>query len=205
MDADKREAVKASFPADPVVSPLRILLATNAASEGIDVQNWCADLAHHEVPWNPNRRKQRNGRIDRHAQRDSDGVRIHHFVGAGFEDVEKLRALAAEVKVGEREGDLEVLFPATVKMETIRRDLHGKVGPVLAEQVDEAMLGRRRSLPTQKAEESSAAAQALFRSERSLRETPRDMAHQRDEARAALHLTPNGVEMVVRVGLELAR
>ena len=205
MDPDEREAVKASFQADPAVSPLRILLATDAASEGVDLQNWCADLVHYEIPWNPNRMEQRNGRIDRHGQRDLTGVRIHHFVGAGFEDVEKLRASGAEVKVGELEGDLEFLFRAAVKMETIRRDLHGKVGPVLAEQVEEAMLGRRRRLDTQKAEESSAAAQALLRSERSLRETLRTMAHQLDETRVALHLTPDRVEMVVRVGLELAR
>jgi superfamily II DNA or RNA helicase len=205
MEPDKREAVKASFQADPAVSPLRILLATDAASEGVDLQNWCADLVHYEIPWNPNRMEQRNGRIDRHGQRDRTGVRIHHFVGAGFEDVETLRASGAEVKVGELEGDLEFLFRAAVKMETIRRDLHGKVGPVLAEQVEQAMLGRRRRLDTHRAEETSAAAQALLRSERNLRETLRNMAHQLDETRAALHLTPDRIETVVRVGLELAR
>ena len=41
MDADKREAVKAAFQADPEVSPVRILVATDAASEGIDLQNHC--------------------------------------------------------------------------------------------------------------------------------------------------------------------
>ena len=48
---------------------MRILLATDAASEGIDLQNHCSRLFHYEIPWNPNRLEQRNGRIDRHGQR----------------------------------------------------------------------------------------------------------------------------------------
>ena len=45
-------------------SPVRILLATDAASEGIDLQRNCHRLIHYEIPWNPNRMEQRNGRLD---------------------------------------------------------------------------------------------------------------------------------------------
>ena len=69
MDTDQRERVKAAFQFDPKRSPVRILLATDAASEGIDLQNHCSRLIHYEIPWNPNRLEQRNGRIDRHGQR----------------------------------------------------------------------------------------------------------------------------------------
>ena len=41
MRPDEREAVKAAFQYDPKESPVRILIATDAASEGIDLQNWC--------------------------------------------------------------------------------------------------------------------------------------------------------------------
>ena len=58
-------AAYAAFQADPQSAPVRILLATDAASEGIDLQNHCAHLIHYEIPWNPNRLEQRNGRIDR--------------------------------------------------------------------------------------------------------------------------------------------
>ncbi|MDW8217293.1 MAG: helicase-related protein [Acidobacteriota bacterium] len=51
------------------MSPVRILLATDAASEGLDLQNFCSRLIHHEIPWNPNRLEQRNGRVDRPGQR----------------------------------------------------------------------------------------------------------------------------------------
>lgn len=46
----------------------RLLLATDAASEGLNLQKNCYRLYHVELPWNPNRLEQRNGRIDRHGQ-----------------------------------------------------------------------------------------------------------------------------------------
>lgn len=66
MNSDDRERVKAAFQAGPDISNVRILLATDAASEGLDLQNYCSNLIHYEIPWNPNRMEQRNGRIDRH-------------------------------------------------------------------------------------------------------------------------------------------
>ena len=66
MDLDEREHVKAAFQSAPEVSPVRILLATDAAAEGLNLQNHCYRLIHYEIPWNPNRLEQRDGRIDRH-------------------------------------------------------------------------------------------------------------------------------------------
>ena len=83
MDSEKREAVKAAFQARPEVSPVRILLATDAASEGIDLQNHCHRIIHMEIPWNPNRLEQRNGRLDRHGQ--THDVLVHHFVSKGYQ------------------------------------------------------------------------------------------------------------------------
>jgi len=45
-----------------------ILLATDAASEGLNLQEHCRRLYHVELPWNPNRLEQRNGRVDRYGQ-----------------------------------------------------------------------------------------------------------------------------------------
>ena len=47
---------------------MRILLATDTASEGIDLQRHCRLMVHAEIPFNPNRLEQRNGRIDRNVQ-----------------------------------------------------------------------------------------------------------------------------------------
>ena len=44
MESKKREAIKAAFQTDPGKSSVRILLATDSASEGIDLQNYCSKL-----------------------------------------------------------------------------------------------------------------------------------------------------------------
>jgi SNF2 family DNA or RNA helicase len=62
---ERREDVKRAFNADPAKEPLRILLCTDAAREGINLQTRCRDLVHFDLPWNPSRLEQRNGRIDR--------------------------------------------------------------------------------------------------------------------------------------------
>lgn len=123
MKLDDRERIKAAFQADPAESPVRILLATDCASEGINLQNHCWQLIHYEIPWNPNRMEQRNGRVDRHGQKNPE-VHVHHFVGAGFDETKPGQA------PGDLEGDLEFLLRAALKVEAIREDL-GKVGPVL--------------------------------------------------------------------------
>ncbi len=79
MDENAREDVKRAFNAHPSEHPVRILVATDAAREGVNLQNHCADLFHFDVPWNPSRMEQRNGRIDRKLQR-ADEVRCHYFV-----------------------------------------------------------------------------------------------------------------------------
>ena len=94
-------------------------------------------MIHFEIPWNPNRLEQRNGRIDRHGQK-AKAVKIHHFVGKGYNDRERSMA---DTKVGDLDADLEFLMRAVRKVEAIREDL-GKVGPVIADQVQDAMLGR---------------------------------------------------------------
>ena len=47
----------------------RILVATDVAGEGLNLQDNCHHIVHFELPWNPNRMEQRNGRIDRYGQK----------------------------------------------------------------------------------------------------------------------------------------
>ena len=49
-----------------------VLIATDCISEGIDLQYMSAQLIQYELPWNPNRLEQRNGRIDRYGQREKE-------------------------------------------------------------------------------------------------------------------------------------
>jgi superfamily II DNA or RNA helicase len=198
MNSDDRERVKAAFQAGPEISPVRILLATDAASEGLDLQNHCSNLIHYEIPWNPNRMEQRNGRIDRHGQK-ADQVMIYHFVGQSYALQD-----AQGVRPGDLDGDLEFLLRAALKVNTIREDL-GKVGPVIAAQVEEAMLGRRTTLDTTQAEQESEPIRRLLKFERKVREQIEKLKEQLQETRTNLRLTPDHIESVVRVGLEVAQ
>jgi superfamily II DNA or RNA helicase len=196
MPNDQREPIKAAFQANPNDSAVRILLATDAASEGVNLQNHCSKLIHFEIPWNPNRMEQRNGRVDRHGQK-ADEVHIHHFVGRGFDTAH------TSGKIGDLEADLEFLMRAVLKVETIREDL-GKVGPVIASQVEEAMLGRRTRLETTRAEQEAEPARRMLKFERDLRRQLEKLAAQLHETQYDLDLTPEHIENVARVGLELA-
>ena len=199
MDSDERENIKAAFQTDPEHSPVRILLATDAASEGIDLQNHCSKLIHFEIPWNPNRLEQRNGRIDRHGQKAKQ-VMIHHFVAKGYNDRERRMA---ETSVGDLEADLEFLMRAVRKVEAIREDL-GKVGPVIADQVTDAMLGRRRTLDTSKAEKDVEPVRKLLKFERDLAKQISQLMEQLHETKRELRLSPENIQKVVEVALKLA-
>lgn len=118
MEMGHRETIKAMFEADPDESPARILVATDAASEGINLQQHCRYMFHMEIPWNPIRLEQRNGRIDRHGQ--SRDVTIYHPVYSNDADSRFLQVIVQ-------------------KVEQIREDL-STVNPVIAEKIQRRML-----------------------------------------------------------------
>ena len=118
MPEDAREEVKRAFNAELSDHPLRILIATDAAREGVNLQNNCADLFHFDVPWNPSRLEQRNGRIDRKLQRSPE-VRCHYFV---YEQRPEDRVLKALVQ----------------KTKTIRREL-GSLAPVVERRLEDRL------------------------------------------------------------------
>ncbi len=49
-------------------SPQRLLVATDCLSEGINLQKCFTAVLHYDLPWNPNRLEQREGRVDRFGQ-----------------------------------------------------------------------------------------------------------------------------------------
>lgn len=198
MDPEDRETVKAAFQAHPDDSPVRILLATDAASEGIDLQNHCNYLIHVEIPWNPNVLEQRNGRIDRHGQK-AKFVHIWHPVGK-LTDADKA---ATGGKPGDLDGDQEFLFRAAMKVDTIREDL-GCVGPVIAKQTEEAMLGQRREMDTRDAEARAAKAKRFVASDRKLQERIARLHQRLLEARDGFRLTPESIERTVSAALDIA-
>jgi hypothetical protein len=74
-----RDEVKRAFNSPPDEHPTRILVAPDAAREGVNQQAHCADLFHLGIPWNPACLEQRNGRIDRTLQPAGE-VRCHYLL-----------------------------------------------------------------------------------------------------------------------------
>ncbi|MFF7247592.1 DISARM system SNF2-like helicase DrmD [Embleya sp. NPDC008237] len=199
QDRDERELIKNVFQDDPEVAPVRILLATDSASEGINLQNHCHRVLHWEIPWNPNRLEQRNGRVDRHGQTASK-VEIVHFVPQGWDG-------NREEDTGFAEGTLEdamaFLGVAVRKVDQIRTDL-GSAGEVIASQVEQKMLGKRSSWQTTDKEIKSLAGKAVLKIERNLAHDLQQAQEQLTQTRTELNLNPETIERVVRTALRLA-
>ena len=83
MNELDRENVKAAF--NSLTSPVRILVATDAASEGLNLHRTARYLLHYDCPWNPSRLEQRNGRLDRYGQ--ARDVTVYHFISDTDQDV----------------------------------------------------------------------------------------------------------------------
>ncbi|MEQ8765812.1 MAG: helicase-related protein [Planctomycetota bacterium] len=67
LDDQKQQGLVKSFGSES--SPVRILLASDAASEGINLHFFCHRMIHFDLPWSLITLEQRNGRIDRFGQR----------------------------------------------------------------------------------------------------------------------------------------
>lgn len=102
MSDEGREEVQRAFNSPPDQHPVRILLCTDAAREGVNLQGHCADLFHFDVPWNPARMEQRNGRIDRTLQ-PAPEVRCHYFFYPQRPEDAVLRTLVTKVDHIQRE------------------------------------------------------------------------------------------------------
>ncbi|WP_027474647.1 DISARM system SNF2-like helicase DrmD [Curvibacter gracilis] len=190
LSQEEREPIKAAFQASPQDSPVRILLATDAASEGIDLQNHCNRLIHLEIPYNPNVMEQRNGRIDRHGQREKE-VLIWHPVDGGD---------AGGASVG---GHGEDILRALRKLDSMRADM-GSVNPVIAPQMSGLIEGSLRDLDTRLAEARIARAKNFVRAERELKERVAKLHERLLTTQQDFHLTPDHVLMAVKTGLALA-
>lgn len=58
----------------------RVLVATDCLSEGINLQQKFTAVVHYDLPWNPNRLEQREGRVDRFGQ-TAGVVKVIRFFG----------------------------------------------------------------------------------------------------------------------------
>ena len=169
---ESRKEIQRRFNTDPEKDPLRILIATDAAREGLNFQAHCADLFHFDLPWNPGRIEQRNGRIDRKLQ-PAETVRCHYFV--------------LPQRVEDRV--LEVLVKKT---ETIKREL-GSLSKVIDNDIEKRLKGGIRHSEAAdiagaiQSAEMDAARKAIAEEElEQARERQDDLAKQIDRCRKLL-------------------
>jgi hypothetical protein len=181
---------------------LRILICTDAAREGINLQTYCSDLVHIDLPWNPSRLEQRNGRIDRKLQ-PAKQVNCRYF------------------RYAQRETDI-VLDALVRKTERIRDQL-GSAGQVIEERITKRLaeggIVEAKNLAREIEEENDAERLACALSEMDDEERARDARLRREEAdlsrvledsRERVGVAPDDLRHVVgaalsRVGFDLDR
>ncbi|GAA1643155.1 DISARM system SNF2-like helicase DrmD [Kribbella alba] len=190
IPTDERERLRLAFQKEPAEHAVRILLATDAASEGIDLQNYCHRLVNYDIPFNPNKLEQRIGRVDRYGQTKAPDIR--HFVGTGWDHA-----------VDSYEADLEFLSRVANKVAKMEEDL-GAVNSVLADAVQRRMLGQRVDIEVEKIRKPTARdlpAEATS----GVRDQVRRLRDRIDQTTHELNITPSSVKRVVDTALELAR
>ena len=70
-----------------------VLVSTDSLAEGLNLQKRCHHLIHLDLPYNPNRLEQRNGRIDRYGQQFDPEIRYLYIPGT-FEESLLLHLIA---------------------------------------------------------------------------------------------------------------
>jgi hypothetical protein len=193
LPEEARAEIQRAWNAPPADSPARILLATDAAREGVNLQGACADLFHFDVPWNPARLEQRNGRIDR-ALQPEPVVRCRYFyLPERAEDV-VLALLVSKVERIRRElGSLSAVL--LDRFATVLEDGIG-AGTAAALAEAERLEGRAETV----AEELEAGRDDLLRLKGEIDGAGRIL----DASARALAFEPELLREVVDAGLELA-
>jgi superfamily II DNA or RNA helicase len=138
-----RKEVQRRFNTDPAKDPLRILIATDAAREGLNFQAHCSDLFHFDLPWNPGRIEQRNGRVDRKLQ-PADEVRCHYFVLPQRAEDRVLNVLVRKTEMIRRElGSLSKVIDDEIERR-LSRGIRHRDAELLAAEIERADLDADR-------------------------------------------------------------
>ncbi len=96
-------------------SPQKILIATDCLSEGINLQDQFTAVLHYDLPWNPNRLEQREGRIDRYGQTAPKVESILIYCEDNPIDEIVLKVLIRKIRDIRRSIGITVAFPEDSK------------------------------------------------------------------------------------------
>lgn len=158
-EADQRAAIRGFLFGDQ-----QVLVATDIAAEGLNLHYTCHHLVHFELPWNPNRMEQRNGRIDRYGQTRAPVIAFLYLADTYEDDVlarllQKLdRQLRAQGTVSDILGTfqqerLEELLMTRRSSDDVEQVLEALVTaptprePLMEGEDDELLIVLRKTLP----------------------------------------------------------
>ena len=193
----RREEIKHTFNTEPSTHPLRILIATDAAREGLNLQRHCHDLYHFDLPWNPSRLDQRNGRIDRKLQ-PADEVFCRYFFYHDRPEDKVLRVLVRKAEqirhdMGSVAQVLEGRVAKEIEKEGIRRDTLDD----LADTISSTKAEEHQQIATEELEDARASQNKLQREVDTLR-------GRLDRSRQHIGLTPEQLRQTLSMSLRLA-
>jgi len=183
---EDREYIRSQFTADPTEEPVRVLLATDAAGEGIDLQNHCHRLVNFDIPFNPSRLEQRIGRIDRYGQ--SETPEVFHFVP---DDQSSTYA-----------ADANFMARIARKIAQVEVDL-GSANQVIGDEIQEHFARRKPAKRKAKGLDGNQVIQEALAGGIELNTRLTELERGYDASRADLHLEPQNLRRVVDTALRI--
>ncbi|HIV57446.1 MAG TPA: DISARM system SNF2-like helicase DrmD [Candidatus Stackebrandtia faecavium] len=184
--SDDRETIRSKFTADPAEEPVRVLVATDSAGEGIDLQRYCHRLVNFDVPFNPSRLEQRIGRIDRYGQKQVPEV--FNFVPSQTSSTHA--------------GDLEFIGRIARKVSSVKADL-GSVNQVMDDELYQRFVKEKPKKRAPASNDSSAITQVLAGGVE-LNRRITQLAQSYQQRKEDMHLTADNAQRMVDTALELS-
>ena len=190
-DADERELIRVRFTEDPSKDPVRILVATDAAGEGIDLQTHCYRLISFDIPFNPNRLEQRIGRIDRYGQ--TERPQIYH------PDPEDKSTAASNYA-----RDTDYLARVARKISQVQEDL-GSAGDIIDPDIQRTLgFGNIPQRPKPAKGSTEYAMQLMLLGEQRQGRELTELADRLEGSRDRLHLHDRNLHRVLETGLRVS-
>ena len=187
--AEEREDIRAKFTAPPDKQPVRVLVATDSAGEGIDLQAHCHRLVNFDIPFNPSRLEQRIGRVDRYGQKLTPEIYQLSPAATGSAYARDMRFLLDKVRH---------------KIDTVAADL-GSANEVLDVEIQDHFTpggtGRRVKLSAR--DDGNVIINRALAGGVELNRSLTELSRTYGDRKAEMHLTPANALRVVDTALEL--
>jgi superfamily II DNA or RNA helicase len=183
---EDRELIRERFSSDPAAEKVRVLLATDAAGEGIDLQRHCHRLVNLDIPFNPSRLEQRIGRIDRYGQ--TEAPQVFHF--------------APDRSSSTYDADLGFMGLIARKVVLVARDL-GSVNQVIGAEIQEHFSRTKVSRRKKAAVDGNSVINSALAGGLDLNARLTQLERGYADSRAQLHLEPANLRRVVDTALRI--